>query len=211
MSLIIGLTGGIGSGKTSATRFFAAEGIAIIDADTIAHELTGAQGDAIPNIKKYFGVDFITKNGKLDRKKMKNRIFSDINSRKKLEKILHPLIQAEIMHRIETAFSPYIIVVAPLLLETGDYCETVTRILVVDCNEEYQISRTVSRDGLSKEEVRTIMATQKPRQERLNQADDVIVNDTDISSLQEKVKLQHNKYLSLLQKNQYIKYNNVQY
>jgi len=211
MSLIIGLTGGIGSGKTSATRFFAAEGIAIIDADTIAHELTGAQGDAIPNIKKYFGVDFITKNGKLDRKKMKNRIFSDINSRKKLEKILHPLIQAEIMHRIETAFSPYIIVVAPLLLETGDYCETVTRILVVDCNEECQISRTVSRDGLSKEDVRTIMATQKPRQERLNQADDVIVNDTDISSLQEKVKLQHNKYLSLLQKNQYIKYNNVQY
>ena len=200
MSLIIGLTGGIGSGKTSATKFFAAEGIAIIDADTIAHELTGAQGDAIPNIKKYFGVDFITKNGKLDRKKMKNRIFSDINSRKKLEKILHPLIQAEIMHRIETASSPYIIVVAPLLLETGDYCETVTRILVVDCNEEYQISRTVSRDGLSKEEVRTIMATQKPRQERLNQADDVIVNDTDISSLQEKVKLQHNIYLSLLQK-----------
>ena len=200
MSLIIGLTGGIGSGKTSATRFFAAEGIAIIDADTIAHELTGAQGDAIPNIKKYFGVDFITKNGKLDRKKMKNRIFSDINSRKKLEKILHPLIQAEIMHRIETASSPYIIVVAPLLLETGDYCETVTRILVVDCNEEYQISRTVSRDGLSKEDVRTIMATQKPRQERLNQADDVIVNDTDISSLQEKVKLQHNIYLSLLQK-----------
>jgi len=200
MSLIIGLTGGIGSGKTSATKFFAAEGIAIIDADTIAHKLTGAQGDAIPNIKKYFGVDFITKNGKLDRKKMKNRIFSDINSRKKLEEILHPLIQAEIMHRIETASSPYIIVVAPLLLETGDYCETVTRILVVDCNEEYQISRTVSRDGLSKEEVRTIMATQKSRQERLNQADDVIVNNTDISSLQKKVKLQHNIYLSLLQK-----------
>ena len=200
MSLIIGLTGGIGSGKTSATRFFAAEGIAIIDADTIAHELTGAQGNAIPNIKKYFGVDFITKNGELDRKKMKNRIFSDINSRKKLEEILHPLIQAEVMHRIENASSPYIIVVAPLLLETGDYCETVTRILVVDCNEEYQISRTVSRDGLSKEEVRTIMATQKSRQERLNQADDVIVNDTDISSLQEKVKLQHNIYLSLLQK-----------
>ncbi|MDC0575269.1 dephospho-CoA kinase [Nitrosomonadaceae bacterium] len=200
MSLIIGLTGGIGSGKTSATRFFAAEGIAIIDADTISHELTGAQGDAIPNIKKYFGVDFITKNGKLDRKKMKNRIFSDINSRKKLEEILHPLIQAEVMHRIENASSPYIIVVAPLLLETGDYCETVTRILVVDCNEEYQISRTVSRDGLSKEEVRTIMAAQKSRQERLDQADDVIVNDTDISSLQEKVKLQHNIYLSLLQK-----------
>ena len=200
MSLIIGLTGGIGSGKTSATKFFSAEGVAVIDADTIAHELTGAQGAAIQNIQEYFGGNFITKDGKLDRKKMRSRIFSDINSRKKLERILHPLIQTEVMHRIETVSSPYIIIVAPLLLETGDYCETVTRILVVDCNEECQISRTVSRDGLSKEDVRTIMATQKPRQERLNQADDVIVNDTDISSLQEKVKLQHNIYLSLLQK-----------
>ena len=201
MSLIVGLTGGIGSGKTSAAKFFAAEGVAIIDADTIAHELTGAQGAAIPNIKKYFGSNFITEDGKLDRKKMRSRIFSDINSRKKLEGILHPLIQTEVMHHIETTASPYIIIVVPLLLETADYCETVTRILVVDCNEEHQISRAISRGGLNKEEVRAIMATQKSRQERLNQADDVIVNDTDISSLQEKVKLQHNIYLSLLQKN----------
>ena len=200
MSLIIGLTGGIGSGKTSVTKFFAAEGIAVIDTDTIAHELTGAEGAAIPNIKKYFGMNFITKDGKLDRKKMKSRIFSDINSRKKLERILHPLIQTEVMHRIQTVSSPYIIVAVPLLLETADYCETVTRILVVDCNEEYQISRTVSRDGLSKEEVRAIIATQKSREERLNQADDVIVNNTDIPSLQKRVKLQHNIYLSLLQK-----------
>jgi dephospho-CoA kinase len=201
MSLIVGLTGGIGSGKTSAAKFFAAEGVAIIDADTISHELTGAQGAAIPNIKKYFGSNFITEDGKLDRKKMQSRIFSDINSRKKLEGILHPLIQTEVMHRIETVSSPYIIIVVPLLLETGDYCETVIRILVVDSNEEQQISRAISRGGLNKEEVRAIMATQKSRQERLNQADDVIVNDTDISSLQEKVKLQHHIYLSLLQKN----------
>ena len=200
MSLIVGLTGGIGSGKTSAAKFFAAEGVAIIDADTIAHELTGAQGAAIPNIKKYFGSNFITEDGKLDRKKMRSRIFSDINSRKKLEGILHPLIQTEVMHHIETTASPYIIIVVPLLLETGDYCETVTRILVVDCNEECQISRAISRGGLNEEEVRTIIATQKSRQKRLNQADDVIVNDTDISSLQEKVKLQHNIYLSLLKK-----------
>ena len=201
MSLIIGLTGGIGSGKTSATKFFSAEGVAVIDADTIAHELTGAQGAAIPNIKEYFGSNFITKDGKLDRKKMRSRIFSDINSRKKLEGILHPLIRTEVMHHIETTASPYIIIVVPLLLETGDYCETVIRILVVDSNEEQQISRAISRGGLNKEEVRAIMATQKSRQERLNQADDVIVNDTDISSLQEKVKLQHHIYLSLLQKN----------
>jgi len=201
MSLIIGLTGGIGSGKTSATKFFSAEGVAIIDADTIAHELTGTQGAAIPNIKKYFGGNFITEDGKLDRKKMRSRIFSNINSRKKLEGILHPLIQTEVMRRIETASSPYIIIVVPLLLETGDYCETVTRILVVDCNEECQISRAISRGGLNKKEVLAIMATQKSRQERLNQADDVIVNDTDISSFQEKIKLQHNKYLSLLHDN----------
>ena len=201
MSLIIGLTGGIGSGKTSTAKIFSAEGVAVIDADTIAHELTGEQGAAIPNIKEYFGGNFITKDGKLDRKKMRSKIFSDINSRKKLEGILHPLIQTEVMHRIKTVSSPYIIIVVPLLLETGDYCETVTRILVVDCNEECQISRTVSRGGLNKEEVRAIIATQKSRQERLNQADDVIVNDTDISSLQEKVKLQHNIYLSLLPKN----------
>ena len=201
MSLIVGLTGGIGSGKTSAAKFFAAEGVAIIDADTIAHELTGAQGAAIPNIKEYFGSNFITEDGKLDRKKMQSRIFSDINSRKKLEGILHPLIQTEVMHRIETVSSPYIIIVVPLLLETGDYCETVIRILVVDSNEEQQISRAISRGGLNEEEVRAIMATQKSRQERLNQADDVIVNDTGISSLQEKIKFQHNIYLSLLQKN----------
>ena len=201
MSLIIGLTGGIGSGKTSAAKIFAAEGVAVIDADTIAHELTGTQGAAIPNIKKYFGGNFITEDGKLDRKKMRSRIFSDINSRKKLERILHPLIQTEVMHRIEIVSSPYIIIVAPLLLETGDYCEIVTRILVIDCNEECQISRAISHGGLNKKEVLAIMATQKSRQERLNQADDVIVNDTDISSLQEKIKLQHNKYLSLLHDN----------
>ena len=201
MSLIIGLTGGIGSGKTSAAKFFAIEGVTIIDADTIAHELTGLQGAAIPNIKEYFGSNFITEDGKLDRKKMRGRIFFDINSRKKLEEILHPLIQTEVMHRIETASSPYIIIVVPLLLETGDYCETVTRILVVDCNEECQISRTISRGGLNKEEVRAIMTTQKSRQERLNQADDVIVNNADISHLQRQVKIQHNKYLSLLNRN----------
>ena len=128
-------------------------------------------------------------------------IFSDTDSRKQLEAILHPLIHTEVMRRIEIASSPYIIIVVPLLLETGNYCETVTRILVIDCNEECQITRTISRGGLSEQEVRAIMATQKSRQERLNQADDVIVNNMDISHLQRQVKIQHNKYLSLLNEN----------
>jgi dephospho-CoA kinase len=199
MSLIIGLTGGIGSGKTSSTEFFAAEGVTTIDTDVIAHELTEPQGIAIQSIRKYFGGNFITADGKLDRKKMRGMIFSDFNSRKRLETILHPLIQTEVMCRIETAAAaPYIIIVVPLLLETGSYCETVTRVLVIDCNEECQIARTISRGGLNKKEVLAIMATQKSREERLNQADDVIVNNTDISNLKRKIKIQHNKYLSLL-------------
>ena len=198
MSLIIGLTGGIGSGKTSSTKFFAAEGVAVIDTDTIAHELTEPQGVATLSIQKSFGSSFITADGKLDRKKMRSLIFSNTNSKKQLEEILHPLIQTEVMRRIEIASSPYIIIVVPLLLETDSYCETVTRILVIDCNEEFQITRTISRGELNEQEVRAIMATQKSRQERLNQADDIIVNNTDISHLQRQVKIQHNKYLSLL-------------
>lgn len=201
MSLIIGLTGGIGSGKTSAAKFFTDEGLVVIDTDTIAHKLTEPQGVAIPNIKKSFGKNFIATDGSLDRKKMRNLIFSDIKYRKQLEAILHPLIYAEVTRRLVIAFSPYIIIVVPLLLETGNYCETVTRILVIDCDEERQITRTVSRGELNEQEVRAIMATQKSRQERLNQANDVIVNNADMSHLQEQVKMQHNKYLNLLKKN----------
>lgn len=201
MSLIIGLTGGIGSGKTSSTRFFTAEGVAVIDTDNIAHELTEPQGVAIPNIQKSFGSNYITADGQLDRKKMRSMIFSNTDSRKQLEAILHPLIQNEVMRRIEVASSPYIIIVIPLLLETGSYNKIITRILVIDCDEEYQITRTISRNELSEQEVRTIMATQKSRQERLNQADDIIVNNADISDLQRQVKIQHNKYLSLLNEN----------
>jgi len=201
MPLIIGLTGGIGSGKTSTTKFFTAEGIAIIDTDVIAHEFTKPQGVAIPSIQKSFGKDFITADGELDRKKMRNLIFSDFDSKKQLEEILHPLIQTEVMSRIEIASSPYIIIVVPLLLETGSYSEAVTRILVIDCNEECQITRTVSRGELNEQEVRAIMATQVSRQKRLNQADDVIVNNADMPHLQRQVKIQHNKYISLLNEN----------
>ena len=201
MSLIIGLTGGIGSGKTSATKFFTAEGVAVIDTDAIAHKFTEPHGIAIPSIQKSFGNDFITVDGELDRKRMRNLIFSDVDSKKQLEEILHPLIQTEVMSRIEIVSAPYIIIVVPLLLETGSYSEVVTRILVIDCNEEYQITRTVSRGELNEQEVRAIMATQISRRKRLNQANDVIVNNADMSNLQRKIKIQHNKYLSLLNEN----------
>ena len=198
MPLVIGLTGGIGSGKTSAAKFFTSVGVDVIDTDKIARKLTQSQGSAIPSIQKSFGKNFITVNGALDRKKMRDLIFSNDASRRLLEAILHPLIRTEVVRLTALASSPYIVIVIPLLFETGDYREKITRILVVDCNEENQIARAIIRSGLNEQEVHAIMATQISRQERLEQADDVIVNDTDIFHLQEQVEILHQKYLSLL-------------
>jgi dephospho-CoA kinase len=198
MPLVIGLTGGIGSGKTSAAKFFTTLGADVIDTDKIAHELTQPQGAAISSIQKSFGKNFITANGELDRKKMRDLVFSDGTSRRQLEAILHPLIRTETARLTTLASSPYIVIVVPLLLETGGYREKVQRILVVDCNEEIQAARAIIRSGLNEQEVHAIMTTQISRQERLKQADDVIVNDMDILHLQKQVEILHRKYLSLL-------------
>lgn len=198
MPLVIGLTGGIGSGKTSAAKFFTSVGVDVIDTDKIARKLTQSQGSAIPSIQKSFGKNFITVNGALDRKKMRDLIFSNDASRRLLEAILHPLIRTETVRLTALASSPYIVIVIPLLFETGDYREKITRILVVDCNEENQVARAIIRSGLNEQEVHAIMATQISRQERLEQADDVIVNDMDIFHLQKQVEILHQKYLSLL-------------
>ncbi len=198
MPLVIGLTGGIGSGKTSAAKFFTTLGADVIDTDKIAHELTQPQGFAISSIQKSFGKNFITANGELDRKKMRALVFSDGTSRRQLEAILHPLIRKEAARLTTLASSPYIVIVVPLLLETGGYREKVQRILVVDCNEEIQAARAIIRSGLNEQEVHAIMTTQISRQKRLKQADDIIVNDMDILHLQKQVEILHRKYLSLL-------------
>ncbi|TFH12219.1 MAG: dephospho-CoA kinase [Nitrosomonadales bacterium] len=198
MSLVIGLTGGIGSGKTSTAKFFTTVGVSVIDTDTIAHELTQPQGVAIPNIQKSFGDNFITADGELDRKKMRSLIFANSASKRQLEEIIHPLIRIEVIRLITIAFSPYIIIVVPLLLETGSYREIVQRILVVDCNEECQVARAILRSGLNEQEVHAIMATQISRQARLKQANDVIVNNADMPHLQRQVEILHCKYLGLL-------------
>lgn len=198
MPLVIGLTGGIGSGKTSAAKFFTTVGTNVIDTDKISRELTHPQGAAISSIQKSFGRNFITANGGLDRKKMRDVVFSDGTSRRQLEAILHPLIRTEAVRLIALTSSPYVVIVVPLLLETGGYREKVQRILVIDCNEKSQIARAILRSGLSKHEVHAIMATQISRQERLRQADDVIVNDMDILHLQKQVEILHRKYLTLL-------------
>lgn len=201
MSLIIGLTGGIGSGKTTAAKFFAALGADVIDTDAIAHELTQPQGAAIPAIRETFTEKFITAEGALNRKEMRTLIFSYDGSRRKLEAILHPLIRIEVVRRAAFFSTPYAMIVVPLLLETGGYREIIQRILVVDCNEQNQIARAMARTGLDEQTARAIMATQLSREARLLRADDVISNDADISHLQQQVDALHRKYLALAKKN----------
>ncbi len=197
MSLIIGLTGGIGSGKTTVATFFADLGVDVVDTDAIAHELTLPQGAAISAIREAFGEKYMTDEGALDRKEIRQLVFSDNNSRRKLEAILHPLIRTEVIRRIALFCGPYGMIVVPLLLETSGYSRIVRRILVVDSTEDAQLARTVARTGLDEQVVRGIMAAQLSRAERLQQADDVIVNDSGISHLKQQVDVLHNKYLAL--------------
>jgi dephospho-CoA kinase len=201
MSLIIGLTGGIGSGKTTAAKFFAALGADVVDTDTIAHELTRPEGAAIADIGQIFTGKFITEEGALNRKKMRSLIFSDESARRKLEAILHPLIRIEVARCVAVFSAPYGIIVAPLLLETGGYREIIQRTLIVDCDEQEQLARTNARAGMDEKIVRAIMATQLSREERLQQADDVIINDADISHLQRQIEALHKKYLVLASRN----------
>jgi dephospho-CoA kinase len=193
----VGLTGGIGSGKSSAARIFAELGAAVVDTDDIAHQLTGAGGLAVPAIASEFGEDYLAADGALDRAKMRHLVFSDPAARERLERILHPLIRAESHARIAAATHPYVIVVVPLLLETGAYRTLIQRILVVDCEEALQIRRTMERSGLSEAGVRAIMATQVPRATRLAAADDVLNNDTDRAALRRSVETLHAHYLKL--------------
>ena len=197
MSLIIGLTGGIGSGKTAAATFFSALGADVVDTDVIAHELVQPHGAAILAIQQTFGEKYITDDDALNREEMRKLVFSDDSSRRKLETILHPLIRTEVACRVARFCGPYGIIVVPLLLETGDYREMIRRVLVIDCSEQAQLVRTITRTGLDERTVQAIMATQLSRAERLRQADDVIVNDSDMPHLKQQVDALHNKYLAL--------------
>ena len=196
--LVIGLTGGIGSGKSSAAKFFSELGANVIDTDEIAHQLTRPEGIAMAAIQREFGEDFITPDGSLDREKMRSLVFSDITSRQKLEAILHPLIHTEAARRAALTSVSYVVMVVPLLLEANShrYREMVQRVLVVDCDEQNQVDRAMARSGLSRQEVEAIMCAQISRQQRLRQADDVIVNDSDMAHLQQQVEALHQQYLT---------------
>lgn len=195
MTFVVGLTGGIGCGKSSASQFFSELGIDVIDTDVIAKQLTQTNGQAIDQIKKTFGNTFLASNGSLDREKMRNLVFSDSDSKVKLEKILHPLILNEVVRLVKKAKSPYIVVVIPLLIELKDYDDLIDRVLVIDCEEQQQISRTMARSQLSEQFVRAVMATQISREDRLQKADDVIFNNQDINFLKMQITRMHDKYL----------------
>lgn len=197
MVFIVGLTGGIGCGKSSASKFFADLGIAVIDTDVIARELTQPNGAAISAIQNTFGNTFITADGALDRNKMRDFIFAHSDARLKLEKILHPHIFKEAVLQANKAQTPYVVMVVPLLFETHDYDPIIQRTLVVDCEEQQQILRTMTRSHLSEQKVRAIMATQISRDIRLQKADDVIINNQDIAYLKAQILQLHHKYLIL--------------
>ena len=192
----VGLTGGIGCGKTTVADLFAARGASIVDTDQIAHALTAPHGAAMPALLDEFGAAFATPEGALDRAKMRALVFADPGARARLEAILHPRIRAATAAAALVATGPYVIFVVPLLIESGSWRERVTRILAIDCPEATQVARVMARNGLDEAQVRAIMAAQVTRAQRLAAADDVIVNDAGVDALLPQVERLHAEYLA---------------
>jgi dephospho-CoA kinase len=197
MSFVVGLTGGIGSGKSAVGRLFEQRGIAVIDTDAIAHQLTTPGGAAMPAIRAAFGDAVATADGALDRAAMRAIVFADPPARKRLEGILHPMIREESERRLAGADSPYAVLMVPLLVESGSYRERVSRVAVVDCDVETQIARVMQRNGLARAEVERILAAQATREQRLEAAADVIDNDRSLADLEPQIERLHASYLAL--------------
>lgn len=195
MTFVVGLTGGIGSGKSAAAAEFAALGATVVDTDAIAHELTEKGGAAMATIEKLFGPEALSPDGSMNREKVRSRVFADPAAKRKLETLLHPMIREESARRIAAAAGPYVVHVVPLLIESPDYRKRVDRVLVVDCPEHTQIERVRARSGLSEHEVRAIMRTQATRAARVAAADDVIDNGGSREALRKQVAALHRKYL----------------
>ncbi|TFW09475.1 dephospho-CoA kinase [Oxalobacteraceae bacterium OM1] len=193
----VGLTGGIGSGKSTVADLFAERGASLIDTDRIAHALTQPGGAAIPAIHAEFGAAFLTPDGAMDRARMRAHVFSEPTAKARLEAILHPMIRAETERAATEADGAYPIFVVPLLVESGGWRQRVARVLVVDCSEATQVRRVMARNGLSEEQVRAIMAAQVTRAERLAAADDVIRNEDTPAALAPEVDRLHRLYLTL--------------
>lgn len=198
MTWIVGLTGGIGSGKTQVSNAFEALGVPVIDTDLISHAITAPNGLAIPVIREIFGADLIDPSGRLDRDKMRKLVFTDAEARRKLEAILHPLIANVTMASIaQHSNAPYVVLVVPLLAEIPQWLNRCDRVLVIDCELETQISRVMARSNLTREQVLAIIATQASREERKAIANEVIVNESSLEALTQQVRKLHDFYLTM--------------
>ena len=196
--LCVGLTGGIGCGKSTVAQLFARLGAGIIDTDAIAHQLTQAGGEAIPAIRAAFGAAYLTPAGALDRTRMRHTIFSNAAARRTLESILHPLILSHCeLQLAERSDASYLILVAPLLLENPAFLHLIQRVLLVSCSIQQQISRVMQRSGLSEPEIRAIIAQQLPQAERIARSDDIIQNDGTCDALEHQVLALHQYYLNI--------------
>ena len=193
---ILGLTGGIGSGKSAAAEHFAALGVHVVDADHAARWVVEPGRPALAKIAEHFGDAVLQSDGQLDRSALRSLIFSDPELRRWLEALLHPLIREEIALNLAQAKSPYAILVSPLLIESGQYATT-QRVLVIDAPQALQIERTLLRDNTSEQQVQAILKAQASREERLSHADDILVNDSDLKTLQTEVERLHHFYLTL--------------
>ncbi len=194
---VVGLSGGIGSGKSAAADLLAARGALVVDTDQIAHQLTAPGGAAMEPIREAFGNGVVAADGALNRPAMRALAFEDPAARKRLEAILHPMIRAESERQCRAATTPYVVLVVPLLIESGTYRERVRRLCVVDCPEDVQVLRVMQRSGLEERQVRAIMAAQASRAERLAAADDVIDNSAGYAELAVQVERLHGAYLRL--------------
>ncbi|HED36508.1 MAG TPA: dephospho-CoA kinase [Gammaproteobacteria bacterium] len=194
--LTIALTGGIGCGKTTVCELFSAHGVPIIDTDTLARELVQPGQQALQEITNCFGKDILFANGTLDRQKLAGKIFSSQSDKASLETILHPRIRQRVKEQLDSLTSDYAIIAIPLLVETSQQSQY-DRVLLVDCTEQQQITRTQARDHRSTREIKAIIKSQATRQQRISVADDIIENNAGICDLELQVKQLHNQYLSL--------------
>ena len=197
MKPVIGLTGGIGSGKSTVAAILAGLGATIVDTDEIAPGRTAAGGAAMHRVGAEFGAGYVGADGSLDRAAMRALAFRDASARARLEAILHPAIRAASDAALAEAHGPYAIVMVPLLYETRGYLDRVARVLVVDCPEAMQVERTAARSGLAPEDVRAIMAAQWPRWRRLQMADDVVWNGDGPAALEPQCARLHARYTAL--------------
>ena len=194
--LIIGLTGGIGSGKTAASDIFESLGVNVVDADIVAREVVEPEKPALNKIAKHFGKDILQDDGHLDRAQLRSIIFSQPLEKEWLENLLHPLIRQEIQAQLGQSTSQYAILVSPLLLET-DQSKIVNRILLIDVPPNIQIERAAQRDNNSRQQIQKIIDSQLPRDVKISKSDDVICNDQSFAELEKKIIEQHAFYLEL--------------